>query len=54
MNVRYCSICSTSFDREVEGEEGSFGMIPFAFCGDCKAGVIDWVKYFLLEDPSED
>lgn len=54
MITRYCSICSTSFDREIEGEEGSFGMIQFAFCGECRVGVIEWVKNFILEAPDED
>ena len=43
MIVRYCSICSTSFDLEVEGDDGQIGLIPFALCGDCKAGIFEYV-----------
>lgn len=39
MNVRYCSTCSTSFDVDEEGVEGHFGIIPVAFCSNCRTCV---------------
>ena len=44
MNTRYCSICSSSFDVDDEGDEGQIGIIPFAFCGLCKVGVLGYAK----------
>jgi len=53
VNVRYCSICSTSFDIEFEGCEGSIGIVPFAFCPTCRVGVWDWaqVSFDLVPNP---
>ena len=43
MNIRYCTICSTSFDLDVEGDEGAIGPVLFAFCSTCKGGVVEYV-----------
>lgn len=45
MNVRYCSICSTSFDIDVDGVVGSIGMIPFALCYECKTGLHEYFEF---------
>lgn len=37
-----CSICCCEFDPAFEGIEGLIGLIPFAFCPTCKAGIYDW------------
>lgn len=37
-----CSICGVEFDAQYEGIEGFIGLIPFAFCATCKAGIYDW------------
>ncbi len=37
-----CSICGCEFDPTFEGIEGYIGLIPFAFCETCKAGIYDW------------
>ena len=42
--ILYCSICSSGFDLTVEGDRGMIGMMPFAFCGTCKPGVLEWVE----------
>jgi len=39
MSTRYCSICSTSHDPEVEGVEGDIGIIPVSFCATCMSGI---------------
>jgi hypothetical protein len=44
MQIQYCSICSTSFDYDEEGDKGMIGLIPFALCGTCKAGVWDYAQ----------
>ena len=41
MNTRYCSTCSQSFDADIEGMEGNFGIIPVAFCATCRVGIHD-------------
>lgn len=41
MKVLYCSTCSQSFDPEIEGIVGNFGIIPVAFCGTCRVGIHD-------------
>jgi hypothetical protein len=42
MNINYCSICSTSFDFDEEGDKGMIGMIPFAFCPTCRNGILEY------------
>lgn len=45
MNVRYCSICSTSFDIDEDGGTvGEIGIIPVAFCPNCRAGIHDFAQ----------
>ena len=41
VRTMYCSTCSTSFDLEVEGMAGDFGIIPVAFCATCRVCVKD-------------
>ena len=50
-NINYCSICSTSFDANLEGDKGMIGLVPFAFCGTCVPGLKDWaqLRYNLVE-----
>ena len=54
MNVRYCSVCSTSFDVDVEGCEGLIGLIPFAFCHTCRSGIWEWaqISFDLVPNPA--
>jgi len=54
VNIRYCSICSTGFDVDTEGCEGSIGMLPFAFCCTCRAGVWEWAQVSFDLVPRED
>lgn len=42
--IQYCSICSQAFDVSIEGDKGMIGLIPFAFCGTCRAGVVEYVE----------
>ena len=44
MIVRYCTICSTSFDAETDGSEGEIGLIPVAFCATCRAGIYEYAS----------
>jgi hypothetical protein len=44
MNIQTCSICNASFDFDEEGTKGMIGLIPFAFCATCRAGVWDWAQ----------
>lgn len=37
-----CSICGSEFDPRYEGIDGQIGLVPFALCTTCKAGVYDW------------
>ncbi len=36
VNTKYCSTCSTSFDADIEGMVGEFGILPVAFCATCR------------------
>ena len=55
-NVRYCSVCSTSFDVDEEGCEGLIGLFPFAFCATCRVGVWEWaqISFDLVPNPDDD
>lgn len=44
MSYVYCTVCSTSFDRDIEGVEGDIGIIPVAFCETCKTGIRDFAE----------
>ena len=45
-----CSICSDCFDCETEGGiEGTFGILPVAFCVTCLVGVRDLADQLRLE-----
>lgn len=37
-----CSICSVEVEEEDGGVIGFIGLLPFAFCPTCKAGIYDW------------
>jgi hypothetical protein len=54
LNVRYCSTCSQSFDVDIEGMEGNFGIIPVAFCGTCRVGVREMAEIVWDLVPRED
>jgi len=56
VNVRYCSVCSSSFDVDEEGCEGLIGLIPFAFCAVCRVGIWEWaqISFDLVPNPDED
>lgn len=54
MNVRYCSTCSTSFDADIEGMVGEFGIIPVAFCATCRVGVRELAEITWDLVPRED
>ena len=45
-----CSICEVEFDPDTEGVEGLIGMIEFAFCATCKAGIYHWAWEQWIED----
>lgn len=55
MNVRYCSVCSSSFDVDEEGCEGLIGLVPFAFCATCRVGIWEWaqISFDLVPNPEE-
>jgi len=40
--VTECSICRVEFEPDDECVEGLIGLIPFAFCVTCKAGIYEW------------
>jgi hypothetical protein len=55
VNTRYCSICSSSFDVDEVGCEGSIGIIPFAFCCTCRVGIWEWaqISFDLVPNPDD-
>jgi len=54
VNTRYCSTCSTSFDVDIEGMEGEFGIISVAFCATCRVCVRDMAEQEWDLVPRED
>jgi len=40
--VTACTVCSAEFEPDEEGAEGFFGILPVAFCGDCRVAIIDF------------
>ena len=50
-----CSTCNRDFDLDAEGGiEGHFGMIPVAFCPECKACVYDMGQQLNYEEDDDE